>query len=273
MKVQKFCQMLLTFACMLLSINAFAQQVKGVVVDEAGQPVTGAFVLQKGTSNGTVTNVDGQFNLDVPSDAVLEVSCLGYVTQEVAVAGKSQLNVVLAEDTELLEEVVVVGYGTTKKENLTGAVSVVSSDAISNRSRSNLGQILQGAVPGMTVTTSSGQPGEGVSLNIRGWNSINSGSPLVLVDGVVGSLDRVNPNDVESISVLKDASSAAVYGAQAAFGVVLVTTKSGTDNEGFANISYSGRWGFTTPTTSTDWETRGYDAAYVVNKFMQAYSG
>ena len=273
MKVQKFCQMLLTFACMLLSINAFAQQVKGVVVDEAGQPVTGAFVLQKGTSNGTVTNVDGQFNLDVPSDAVLEVSCLGYVTQEVAVAGKSLLNVVLAEDTELLEEVVVVGYGTTKKENLTGAVSVVSSDAISNRSRSNLGQILQGAVPGMTVTTSSGQPGEGVSLNIRGWNSINSGSPLVLVDGVVGSLDRVNPNDVESISVLKDASSAAVYGAQAAFGVVLVTTKSGTDNEGFANISYSGRWGFTTPTTRTDWETRGYDAAYVTNLFMNAYSG
>ena len=148
--------MILTFACMLLSINAFAAQVKGVVVDQAGQPVTGAFVLQKGTSNGTVTNVDGQFNLDVPSDAVLEVSCLGYVTQEVAVAGKSQLNVVLAEDTELLEEVVVVGYGTTKKENLTGAVSVVSSDAISNRSRSNLGQILQGAVPGMTVTTSSG---------------------------------------------------------------------------------------------------------------------
>ena len=147
--------------------------VSGVVLDAAGQPVVGAFVLQKGTSNGTVTDLDGQFAIDVPSDAVLEISSMGYVSQEIAVAGKSFFNVVLAEDTQLLEEVVVVGYGTTKKENLTGAVSVVSSESIAKRSRSNLGQILQGTVPGMTVTTSSGQPGEGVSLNIRGWNSIN----------------------------------------------------------------------------------------------------
>ena len=265
--------MILIIACMLLSINAFAQQVKGVVVDQTGQPVTGAFVLQKGTTNGTVTDLDGQFSIGVPSNAVLEISSLGFVTQELAVAGKTFFNVVLAEDTQLLEEVVVVGYGTTKKENLTGAVSIVSSESISKRSNSNLGQILQGTVPGMTVTSSSGQPGEGVSLNIRGWNSINSGSPLVLVDGVVGSLDRVNPNDVESISVLKDASSAAVYGAQAAFGVVLVTTKSGGDKEGNAQISYSGRFGFTAPTSSTDWETRGYDGVNLANLFMQAYSG
>ena len=150
---------------------------------------------------------------------------------------------------------------------------MVTSESISKRSSSNLGQILQGTVPGMTVTTSSGQPGQGVSLNIRGWNSINAASPLVLIDGVPGSLDRVNPNDVESISVLKDASASAVYGAQGSFGVVLVTTKSGGDKEGHANISYSGRWGFTSPTTSTDYETRGYDAAYVTNLFMQAYSG
>ncbi len=265
--------MILTVACMLLSINAFAQQVKGVVIDQTGQPVTGAFVLQKGTTNGTVTDLDGQFSIGVPSDAVLEISSLGFVSQELAVAGKTFFSVVLAEDTQLLEEVVVVGYGTTKKENLTGAVSIVSSESISKRSNSNLGQILQGTVPGMTVTSASGQPGEGVSLNIRGWNSINSGSPLVLVDGVVGSLERVNPNDVESISVLKDASSAAVYGAQAAFGVVLVTTKSGGDKDGNAQISYSGRFGFTAPTSSTDWETRGYDGVYLANLFMQAYSG
>lgn len=248
--------------------------VKGVVLDKAGQPVTGAFVLQKGTTNGTVTDIDGQFTIDIPSDAVLEISSLGYETQEIAVGGKSFFNVVLAEDTELLEEVVVVGYGTTKKENLTGAVSVVDSKSIANRSSSSLGHILQGTVPGMSVTTSSGQPGESVSLNIRGWNSINSGgAPLVLVDGVVGSLDRVNPNDVESISVLKDASSAAVYGAQAAFGVVLVTTKSGGAEEGKSNVSFSGRWGFTAPTASTDWETRGYDSVYAANLFMEAYSG
>lgn len=281
MKVQKLCRMILAFACMLLCISTFAagvesngpDTVKGVVVDQAGLPVTGAFVLQKGTSNGTVTDLDGQFAIDVPSDAVLEISSMGYLTQEIAVAGKSFLSVVLAEDNQLLEEVIVVGYGTTKKENLTGAVSVVTSESISKRSSSNLGQILQGTVPGMTVTTSSGQPGQGVSLNIRGWNSINAASPLVLIDGVPGSLDRVNPNDVESISVLKDASASAVYGAQGSFGVVLVTTKSGGDKEGHANISYSGRWGFTSPTTSTDYETRGYDAAYVTNLFMQAYSG
>ena len=167
----------------------------------------------------------------------------------------------------------VVGYGVQKKENLTGAVSVVTSKSIENRSAANLGNILQGTVPGMTVTSASGRPGQSVSLNIRGWNSINSGSPLVLVDGVVGSLERVNPNDVESISVLKDASSAAVYGAKAAFGVVLVTTKSGGDSEGKAKVSYSGRWGVSSPTTSTDWESRGYDSVYIINKFMKAFNG
>ena len=124
---------------MLLPISAFADEVKGIVADQAGLPVTGAFVLQKGTSNGTVTDLDGQFSINVPSNAVLEVSCMGYETQEVPVAGRALLNIVLAEDSQLLEEVIVVGYGTTKKENLTGAVSVVSSDDISKRSNSNLG--------------------------------------------------------------------------------------------------------------------------------------
>ena len=172
-----------------------------------------------------------------------------------------------------LEDAVVVGYGVQKKENLTGAVSVVSSKSIQNRTQANLGNILQGTVPGLTVTSPSGRPGESVSINIRGWNSINSGSPLVLVDGVVGSLGRVNPNDVESISVLKDASSAAVYGAKAAFGVVLVTTKSGGDSDGHAKVRYSSRFGFSSPTTSTDWETRGYYSVYLANLFMKAYNG
>ena len=246
---------------------------KGLVVDSGGEPVVGAGVVIKGTSHGTVTGVDGSFSIQAAPNATLAISSIGYKPQEVAVSGRSYVKVSLEDEMMFLEDAVVVGYGVQKKENLTGAVSVVSSKTIGNRSNANLGSILQGTVPGMTITTPSGRPGVGVSLNIRGWNSINSGgTPLVLVDGVVGTLDRVNPNDVESISVLKDASSAAVYGAKAAFGVILVTTKSGGE-EGRAHVSYSGRWGFSAPTTSTEWETRGYYSVYIPNLFMNAFSG
>lgn len=246
----------------------------GVVRDNLA-PIPGAVVmLQDNPSGAQITDLEGKFSLKAKEGSILKVSVMGYREAEVLLGSNiNNLDVVLLSDVELLEEVVVVGYGTTRKENLTGAVSVVSSESIGNRSRSSLGHILQGTVPGMTVTTSSGRPGESVSLNIRGWNSIAGGSPLVLVDGVVGSLDRVNPNDVESVSVLKDASSAAVYGAQAAFGVILVTTKQGSDNDGRAKISYSGRFGFTSPTSSTDWETRGYESVYISNIFGQSYLG
>ncbi len=247
--------------------------VKGTVIDMTGEPVAGVGIFVKGTSNGTTTDIDGNYSIPVGGDATLIFTSLGYKEVEVAVGKRSTVNVTLEEDTLFLDDAVVVGYGVQKKENLTGAVSVVDSESIGKRSNSSLGGILQGTVPGLTVTTSSGRPDESASLNIRGWNSINSGSPLVLVDGVVGSLERVNPNDVESISVLKDASSAAVYGAKAAFGVVLVTTKSGGDKDGKGTIHYSGRWGFSTPTTSTDWETRGYDVVYTLNKFGMAFNG
>ena len=156
MKVQNFCRMILSLICMFVCIGAHASQitadsgdptsVKGVVLDQAGQPVAGVFVLQKGTSNAVMTDLDGAFQIDVPSDAVLEISSLGYVTQELAVGGKSFFNVVLAEDTQLLEEVVVVGYGTQKKGNLTGAISVVDSESISGRSQSSLSNLLQSEV-------------------------------------------------------------------------------------------------------------------------------
>lgn len=246
---------------------------KGLVTDAKGEPIAGVGILIKGTSTGTTTGVDGRFSLNAPDDAVLEVSSIGYKSKAFKLGKQSFFNITLEEDALFIEDAVVVGYGVQKKENLTGAVSVLSSKSIQNRSNANLGGILQGAVPGLTVTSPSGRPGESVSINIRGWNSINSGSPLVLVDGVVGSLERVNPNDVESISVLKDASSAAVYGAKAAFGVVLVTTKTGSDNDGHAKITYSGRWGFSSPTTSTDWENRGYYSVYVPNLFMKAFNG
>ena len=250
-----------------------SQTVSGTVVDATGEAVVGVVVMVKGTANGTTTGVDGSFSINAPGNATLQFSSIGYKETEAAVKGRSNIKVVLEEDVLFIDDAVVVGYGVQKKENLTGAVSVVDSESIGKRSNANLGGILQGTVPGLTVTTPSGRPGASVDINIRGWNSINSGSPLVLVDGVVGSLERVNPNDVESVSVLKDASSAAVYGAKAAFGVVLVTTKSGSDNEGRAKVNYSGRWGFTAPTTSTDWETRGYYSVYVPNLFMKAFNG
>ena len=247
--------------------------VSGIVVDQASQPIVGAFVLQKGTSNGTITDVDGKFSIQLPSGASFEVSSIGYLTQEIAVGDKSYFVVTLAEDTELLEEVVVVGYGTTKKVNLTGAVSVVKADDLKDRTALSASKMLQGSVPGLNITNRSGRPGQSSTINIRGLNSINGGEPLVLIDGVEGDLERINPADIESISVLKDASSAAIYGARASFGVILVTTKEGADKDGKPVVRYSGRAGFTAPTTSTQYETRGYYSVYLTDYFMKTYSG
>ena len=204
----------------------------------------------------------------------LEVSILGYVTKSFSLPEKQDvLKAFLSEDALLMDEAVVVGYGTQKKVNLTGAISTVEASELANRATSTLGHMLQGSVPGLNVTMSSGRPGNSPSVNIRGMNSINGGSPLILIDGVEGSLDRVNPNDVESISVIKDASSSAVYGARASFGVILVTTKTGNNTDGKAKLSYSGKFGFTAPTTSTDYETRGYYSVYVNDLFMYNYNG
>lgn len=260
-------------------VSLFAQnrEVSGTVLDEQQLPIIGAAVfLTEGGNAGSVTDLDGKFVLTVPAgDVVLDVTCLGYNTKKVTVpATQSFITVVLSEDTMMLEETVVVGYGTQKKVNLTGAVSVVESKSIENRSAANLGNILQGTVPGLTVTSASGRPGQGTSINVRGLNSLNGGNPLVLVDGVEGDLSSINPNDVESISVVKDASSAAVYGARASYGVILVTTKSGANSEeDYATVRYSGRYGFTTPTANTDWETRGYYSVYYNNLFHQNYNG
>ena len=247
--------------------------VSGIVVDQASQPIVGAFVLQKGTSNGTMTDVDGKFSIQLPASASFEVSSIGYLTQEIAVGDKSYFVVTLAEDAELLEEVVVVGYGTTKKVNLTGAVSVVKADDLKDRTALSASKMLQGSVPGLNITNRSGRPGQSSTINIRGLNSINGGEPLVLIDGVEGDLERINPADIESISVLKDASSAAIYGARASFGVILVTTKEGADKDGKPVVRYSGRAGFTAPTTSTQYETRGYYSVYLTDYFMKTYSG
>lgn len=257
-----------------VSLGAQTRQVSGTVVDSGQQPVVGAAVIHSPT-NGVTTGVDGTFRLTVPAGPVtLEVNCLGYKVQTVSVpAAQSQVTVVLEEDTEVLNETVVVGYGVQKKVNLTGAVTAVSANDLKDRITHNLTDMLQGSVPGLNISTSSGNPGSVGSLNIRGTTSINGASPLVLVDGAVGELDRVNPNDVESISVIKDASAAAVYGARAAYGVILITTRTGSDRGGKATVRYNGRFGWEEPTTSTDYETRGFWSVYTVDTFWQSDAG
>ena len=271
-------QKILAVSVMLLAgIGLFAQNrtVQGTVFDSAQQPLPGVGVVLEGTTNGTVTGTDGTYSLKVPSgQAVLTFSSLGYQTQTVTVpATQSQVNVTLEDDSMTLEETVVVGYGVQKKVNLTGAITQVESKALENRSAHNLTTMLQGSVPGLNISTSSGNPGSTGSLNIRGYTSINGGDPLVLIDGIEGSINRINPQDVESISVIKDASSAAVYGARAAYGVILVTTKSGQVDKDKATVRYSGRWGVEMPTTSTEWETRGYWSVYTINKFWYESKG
>ncbi len=238
--------------------------ITGTITDEAGLPVIGANVVEKGTTNGSITDVDGHFTLTVSPDAVLEVSYIGYLKAEVRVKGKESFSIVLREDTQRLDEVVVVGFGTQKKVNLTGSVSSVSSKELESRPQPNVQNMIQGKVPGLQIVSNTGQPGrDGGSVTIRGKGSFGSSSdPLVLIDGIVGSLSTLAPDDIESISVLKDAASAAIYGARAANGVILVTTKKG--KSGKAQVSYSFNYGFQQATALSDqvWESATYMKLY-----------
>ena len=267
--------LVLTVSGGILALAAQNRTVSGKVLDAQQQPIVGVAVLVDGTTRGTTTSENGSFTLDIPAgEVVLNATYLGYIPQKVTVpSSKSEVTIYLQEDAIQLEEAVVIGYGTQKRVNLTGAVSTVSSKELENRVTHSLGSMLQGSVAGLNITTSSGKPGSTPSINIRGVNSVNSADPLVLIDGVVGDLNRVNPNDVESISVIKDASAAAVYGARAAFGVILVTTKSGSAKDGKATVRYSGRFGWEEATTSTDYENRGYWSVYEVNRFWQVENG
>lgn len=249
-------------------------KVRGVVKDETGEPVIGATVMEKGTTNnGVVTDLDGNYTIEIPADGMLAVSYIGCKDQDIKVNGREVINVNLADDNKVLEEVVVVGYGTQKKANLTGAVSMITADDINNRPVSNAAGALQGADPSVNLTFNSGSLDSGYSIDIRGVASINGGSPLVLADGMEVNLSQINPNDIESISVLKDASASAIYGAKASSGVILITTKSGKDSEGKASISYNGRVGWKQNTTSTDFIHTGYDHVNLVNQFYEAYQG
>lgn len=231
---------------LLMKKEAIRQQkgkvLKGAVKDQSGEPVIGANVVVKGTTNGTVTDVDGNFTLEVSNTDVLLVSFIGYMTREIPVKDRNILNINLIEDTKSLDEVVVVGYGTQKKVNLTGAVNVISNEDFENRQASTVSQLLQGAAPGFNFDIGSQdgfEPGATMNISIRGMGSLNGGSPYVVIDGFPGDLNNLNPEDIESVSVLKDAAASAIYGARAPYGVILVTTKKGKKNEK-VSVSYTG---------------------------------
>lgn len=223
------------------------QTIQGTVMDERGEPIIGANVLEKGTTNGAITNIDGIFSLSVAENAVVQVSYIGYISQEIRVGNQTNLIIKLVEDTQALDEIVIVGYGTQKKANLTGAVESIKSSRLESKPVTTLAQALAGEAAGMSIEQNSGQPiaAQG-SIRIRGVGTWTNADPLVLVDGIAMSINDVVPTDVESISVLKDAASASIYGSRAANGVILITTKRG--EKGKISLSYTGNVGFQTPT-------------------------
>ena len=224
------------------NVQQATKKITGTVVDAQG-PVIGASVMEKGTTNGTVTDFDGNFALNVNPGATIVISYIGYETQEIKVGNQSNINITLSEDDAVLEEVVVVGYGTMKKKLVTGATVQVKGDDIAKLNTTNALEAMQSSTPGVNITQSSSQPGKGYKVYIRGIGTIGDSQPLYVIDGVAGgNLDGINPNDIESIDVLKDAASAAIYGSRAANGVILVTTKQG--KEGKIEISYNGAIGW-----------------------------
>ena len=204
------------------------KKVTGIVTDATGEPIIGANVVERNVkTNGVITDIDGQFSLEIDVNGELLVTYIGYVAQNVSTKGKESFKIVLQEDTQTLEEVVVVGYGSQKKLNLTGSVATVGSEELTERPITNVTAAIQGAVPGMTITSGQGRPGQDAgTIRVRGTGTLNNSDPYILVDGIeTGTMNSIDPNDIESISVLKDAASAAIYGSKAANGVILITTK------------------------------------------------
>ncbi len=251
-----------------ISNMAFSQniQISGKIIDEEGLPLPGVSVVIKGTTTGTVTGADGNYSLNnISSDATMVFSFVGMKTKEVAVKGKTIINVTMESEAYGLAEIVAVGYGTQKKANLTGSVDMVTAERLESRPISNVGEGLQGLIPNLNVTIYSGDPTRSTDLNVRGFESINGGAPLILVDGVPMDLNRINPNDIESITVLKDAAAGAVYGARAAFGVVMVKTKKGT---GAINVRLSSELSREVPIFHVTPVTNGYEYATIRNQIL-----
>lgn len=262
--LKSFLLLLLT----LCSVTAFAQQkvVKGTVIDAIGEPLIGVNVSVKGTTIGIITDIDGNYTLEVPSNAVLVFSYIGYTSQEVTVGNQSTINITMKEDTQKLEEVVVVGYGVQKKVTVTGSVASVTGEELKASPTSNLTNAMVGRMPGVIGFQTADEPGGGsTTIRIRGTNSLGSKDPLIVIDGIPdrdGGMNRINPNEIESMSVLKDAS-AAIYGARAANGVILITTKRG--KEGKPVVSFNASAGFSQPTRIPKM-ANAYEYATMVNE-------
>lgn len=237
-------KLLLLLAFCFMCFNAFAQRVVSgqVVSDNEDEPLIGVAIVEKGTSNGTITDIDGKFSLKVGNNATLVISYVGYLTQQVQPQGTAPLAIRLVEDNKVLDDVVVVGYGVQKKSDLTGAVASVKAEDLKSRSTTDAAAALQGKAPGVQVLNSSGKPGQGASIRVRGYSSNSSNiGPLLIVDGLqVSSIQYLDPSMIESMEVLKDAASAAIYGAEAGNGVILITTKSGKKGKG--TVSYEGKF-------------------------------
>ena len=230
-----------------LAVLAQQIQVTGTVKDPAGNPVAGATILIEGTTSGTTTNADGGYSISASPNATLLVSFIGFQSQQIAVAGKTRIDISLKEDSQAIDDVIVVAFGTAKKEAFTGSATVIKSDDIAKSQQSNVAQALAGKVAGVQLTNTSGQPGKSPDIRIRGFSSLNAGNgPLWIVDGMPysGDLNNLNPNDIESMTVLKDAASNALYGARGANGVVMITTKKAKSKD--AVISFDAKWGANT---------------------------
>lgn len=250
-------------------VTAITQQqktIKGTVKDGTGESIIGANVIVKGSTVGVITDIDGNFTLSVPANATLQISYIGYLSQEIKVGSQTTLNITLQEDSKTLDEVVVVGYGTQKKVNLTGSVSSVNfEDQVASRPVTNVSSALAGLSSGVQVMQTSGRPGDdGASILIRGVGTMNNSSPLVIVDGMEGLMDSVNPQDIETISILKDAASCAIYGSRAANGVILITTKRGKRDR--VTVSYSGHISYAQPTNLIDMMSNYADYMELLNE-------
>lgn len=229
-------------------------KVAGKIFDNNGDPIIGASVVVKGTSNGSVTDLDGNYAItNVPQGATLVVTYVGYKPKEIVANATTIKDIVLMEDSKTLNELVVIGYGTQRKADLTGSVANVDATKLNTQSNANIGQALQGKIAGVDIVSQGGQPGSGSRIMVRGIGTLNNASPLYIVDGMyMSSIDHINPSDIQSIDVLKDASSAAIYGSRAANGVVIITTKSGSNTEGVPSINVSANLGVNTPSKYLD---------------------
>ena len=280
---KRFITALLVF--LTIGIQAFAQNaVTGKVTDPKGEPIPGASIMIKGTQTGTMTNLDGSYSLNVRPGATLVFSCIGFQNQEVVPGSRSVVNVVLEEDSEMLDEVVYVAYGTAKKKDLTGSISTVENKTLEMQAQGSITRTLEGQVAGLQTSSLDGQPGIDTGIRVRGIGtaSANNSNALIIIDGApaidgTNPLSSLNSKDIESITILKDAASTALYGARGANGVILVTTKSG--KTGKAKISIAGRWGINAIGPNSDFDVIGSDNAgdlyelYWLGIYNSVYTG